>query len=141
MKKKYIKPSVFALTVPKDLQPEEGWEQVSGEQFAYIRNEAMRRILDKTYVANKDVVTRQVLDEWVLIPIGKEVDLNGIFSQNNVSHYLWKQFQEPVTVQHVIDCAHERFDDPNGRIEADVLRFVDEYTRYKLLMEVSSINE
>lgn len=137
MKKKYIKPSAFALAVPKDLQPEEGWEQVSGEQLARIRHEAMHRILDKTYVANKDVATRQVLDEWVLIPIGgKEVNLNGIFSQNNVSHYLWEQFQNPVTVQHVIDCARERFDDPDGRIEVDVLRFVDEYTRYKLLTEV-----
>lgn len=138
MKKKYVKPSAFTVVLPDDLRPEEGLAQISNEGLACIRNESVRRMLGKTYVARKDIAVRQMLDEWLLIAASTPEDnrVNGIFSQNNVSHYLWELFQEPATVQSVINKARERFADPNGRIEADVLRFVDEYTQYKLLTEV-----
>lgn len=138
MKKKYIKPSIHTLTVAADLIPEKGLAEASDEELAYIHKESLKRMLGKKYVASKNVVARPILDEWILIPIDEITDgqRNGMYSQNAISHYLWELFQEPVILQDVISRVREDFNGDEEKIETDVLRFVDEYLKYKLIKEV-----
>lgn len=137
MGKKYIKPTVLVTPVDKTLFGGKSWAQISDEELLRIRREGIQKMLDETYVASREVVLRQILDEWVLVPINElATSRNGFFTLNNSSRYLWEQFQEPVTLRRVIEQAREHFLVENEVIEKDVLKFVDEYLSYNLIKKV-----
>lgn len=128
---------MLVTPVAKEALPDEGLAQVSDEELLRIHREGMQLMLDETYVASKEVVLRQILDEWVLVPVNElSGQWNGFFALNGSSRYLWEQFQEPVTLRCVVERARERFQDESGGIEKDVLKFVNEYLMYNLIKKV-----
>ena len=128
---------MLVTPVAKEVLPDGGLAQVSGEELLRIRREGMRLMLDDTYVASKEVVLRRILDEWVLVPVNElSGRWNGFITLNGSSRYLWEQFQEPVTLRCVVERARAHFQDESGGIEKDVMRFVDEYLMYNLIKKV-----
>ena len=61
---------------------------------------------------------------------------NAMISLNSTSLFLWKQFEEPNTIDGVIQKAEAVYDDPSGRMGAEIRQFVFEYEKAGLLKEV-----
>ena len=91
---------------------------------------------ERVYRANPDVVTRQIGDEWVLVPTGELAELsNGMITLNTFSYFLWQQFQQPASQGSVLAAAKAEYDDPQGLMETEVRNFVRYGYYTRLLLE------
>ena len=89
------------------------------------------------YQINPSFILREIAGEAVLVPVG-DVGIfeNAMISLNSTSLFLWKQFEEPNTIDGVIQKAEAVYDDPSGRMGAEIRQFVFEYEKAGLLKEV-----
>ena len=88
-------------------------------------------------LAAKEVVSRTVAGETLLVPIGKNaVDLDCVFLLNKVGTYLWTLLDGSRDRRQLCDALNEKFEVPPGKdLGADVDRFLAELTRRGLLSE------
>jgi hypothetical protein len=77
-------------------------------------------------LAAKEVVSRSVAGETLLVPIGaRAVDLDRIFLLNKVGTYLWTLLDGTRTRDDLCAAVRDRFDVPDRRdSDADVDRFL-----------------
>lgn len=93
----------------------------------------------KRYQTNKDFVLREIAGEAILVPTGDAgVFENSMISMNPTSLFLWKQFEEPCTIDGAIAKAKEIYNDSSGRMEEEIRCFVLEFIRVNLFKEVLS---
>lgn len=91
---------------------------------------------DKSYKVNGNYLLRKIAGEAVLIPVGSGSEqLNGIITLNETFQFIWKQFQQPHTINDVVAAARQEYDDVDDRIEKDICRFVEESLQYGFLTE------
>ena len=89
------------------------------------------------YKANPNFLIREIGNESVLVPVGDAgIFENSVLSLNKTCSFLWKQFQTPSTISEVVEKVKESFSGPAEEIENDVCRFVFEYLKFNLLLEV-----
>lgn len=89
------------------------------------------------YQVNPNFILREIAGEALLVPVGEAgVFENSMISLNVTSLFLWKQFDEPSTVDDVIKKAQAAYDDPSGKMEAEIRQFVIEYVKAGLIKEV-----
>ena len=89
------------------------------------------------YQINPTFILREIAGEAILVPTGDAgVFTNSMISLNPTSLFLWKQFEEPRTVDEVVEKAKSIYEDPSGRMEDEIRQFVSEYIRANLLREV-----
>ena len=89
------------------------------------------------YQVNPNFILREIVGEAIIVPVGDAgIFENSILSPNATSLFIWKQFEEPNTIDSVIKKAKSLYDDPSGRMEAEICQFVLEYVRTGLLKEV-----
>lgn len=93
--------------------------------------------MEKKYQNSPNYILREIADECVLVPIDEGcVISNGIISLNDTSAFLWKSFQEPKTIEEVIEAAKAEYEDPNGEMEMHIRGYVNQYLELKLMVEV-----
>lgn len=91
---------------------------------------------EKQYHTSPDFLLREIGGDCVLVPLVSEGPLaNSVIALNDSSRYLWEQFQEPRTVESVVEAARSEWSDPDGTLEQDVQAFVDAYLQVGLLIE------
>ena len=93
--------------------------------------------MEKRYQNSPNYILREIADECVRVPVDEGcVISNGIISLNDTSAFLWKSFQEPKTIQEVIDAAKAEYEDPNNELEFHINGYVKQYLELKLMTEV-----
>lgn len=135
MKKKYHKP-IMHYTPNVTGLPMESWAQLNDAQLM----ESFKKCRDAEYaikyVANPEIVERQIADEWLLVPVGKFAETNNcMISMNSTSHFLWNLFKTPCTLSEALKQAKETYEDATGTMEVEVREFVTEYSHLQLLLK------
>lgn len=108
---------------------------LSDEEFVQYIRQSKEIEYAKVYKANPNVVMREVDGDWLLIPTGNDIAINGLITLNPIAQFLWQQFQTPSTIPEVLAKAKEKYDDEEGCMERDIRCFVYGYNRLNFIME------
>ena len=76
---------------------------------------------------NPNYLLRQVADDYVIIPIDDELELNNaIMTPNQSAVFIWNEFINANTIENVVQKALSKYDVSEETIRNDVRRFVFE---------------
>ncbi len=83
-------------------------------------------------------IMRKVAGESVLMTIDDSAKVFGDMGNPNETFvFLWEQFQNPVSVQDVIDVACKEYSGNSEEIALEVLRFVEDSLQVGALEEIN----
>lgn len=114
------------------------------DEIATLSDEELGKYLQNTgfwadakrYRANPDYLLREIAGESILVPVNENGAMtNCMFSMNETSLYLWKQFQKPNTIDGVVMQAMREFNGTREVLERDIRAFVTDYLSAGLLKE------
>jgi hypothetical protein len=89
------------------------------------------------YTRNPDFIFRKIVEEMILVPINQDiVNLDSIFSLNEVGAFIWEQLAEPVTREELYAAVQEEYEVSKDVVSADVDQFLAEVEAYGGLHEV-----
>ena len=82
-------------------------------------------ILDKCFAKEKDLVTRDVAGEEIIVPIKGHVgDLEGVFTLNEVGAMVWRLIDGQTTVRQLMEAVRDGYDVEVAVAEKDVADFL-----------------
>ncbi len=84
-------------------------------------------LLKKHYFRNEQFISRKIADEFLLIPIARQ--LNGdtwLFVLNEVGARIWELIDRGRSVQQIEQLLLEEFDTTPEQLEEDLLRLLDQ---------------
>jgi len=129
MKKNYTKAMVHFLPLTGDVDAA-NLAALTDEQLADVLHRSEETEERVMYLANPDLIEREIGDEWMLVPTGRfSQNFNGIIQLNIFSHFVWQQFEEPNTLGAVLDAAHKHFNDPHHMLDIQVRELVTRYAK------------
>jgi hypothetical protein len=83
--------------------------------------------LEKRYRKNPDMVSRLIGDEFILVPIRRNVaDLESVFTLGGTGVRVWELIDGRLTGRELCDRIVEEFEVEPEQAEADVLEFLRE---------------
>jgi hypothetical protein len=98
-------------------------------------------MLDTTYVPSDDVVYRDVEGELIIVPLTREVGMEGemdaILTLNETGRAIWDRLDGQHSLKDVVAELAVEFEAPPGKIETDVLGLVGELVKRKMLLEAT----
>jgi hypothetical protein len=81
--------------------------------------------LDKCFNKEKDLVTRDVAGESIIVPIKRHVgDLDGVFTLNEVGTMMWRLIDGQTTVRQLMEAVRDEYDVEAAEAEKDVADFL-----------------
>lgn len=93
---------------------------------------------DEVYVKNSDVVSREIVDETILVPIkGNMADMQCIFSLESVGAFLWDRLDGKNNVADLLKLVLEEFDVEPEEARADIDEFIGQLSRAGLITRVA----
>jgi len=82
-------------------------------------------ILETCFVKEKDLVTRDVAGEEIIVPIKGHVgDLEGVFTLNEVGAMIWRLINGQTTVRQLMEAVINEYDVESSEAEKDVVDFL-----------------
>jgi hypothetical protein len=82
-------------------------------------------ILDKYFNKEKDLVTRDVAGESIIVPIKRHVgDLEGVFTLNEVGAMIWQLIDGKTAVRQLMEAVRDEYDVEAAEAEKDVADFL-----------------
>ena len=82
-------------------------------------------ILDKCFDKEKDLVTRDVAGESIIVPIEGHVgDLEGVFTLNEVGAMIWQLINGQTTARQLMESVRDKYDVEAPEAEKDVVDFL-----------------
>jgi hypothetical protein len=82
-------------------------------------------ILDKYFNKEKDLVTRDVAGESIIVPIKRHVgDLEGVFTLNEVGAMIWQLIDGQTTVRQLTEAVRDEYQVHAAEAEKDVADFL-----------------
>jgi hypothetical protein len=97
---------------------------------------AVQQNLSRIYLREKDIVSREIAGETILVPIrGNLADMQHIFTLNPVGAYIWELLDGDNNLSHILDKLLEDFDTSPDQAEADIIDFLDQVTEAGLVVE------
>ncbi len=92
--------------------------------------------LNSIYRKKEDIVTRQIADETLLVPIRSHLaDMQRIYALNTVAEYIWQQLDGKRNLKEIHDGILTHFKVEKDRSSSDMMEFISQ------LMEASIIEE
>ena len=86
------------------------------------------------FVRNREVVSRQIEGELVIVPIRRGVgDLNSLYTLNRVGTTLWNFMTEEHTIPEMVTRVCDEFAVNQRDAERDILVFLDSMLEEKLI--------
>lgn len=83
--------------------------------------------LDRRYRKNHDIVSRQIGDEFILVPIRRDVaDLESIYTLSGTGVRIWELIDGQLTGLELRDRIVGEFDVELEQAEADLIEFLSE---------------
>lgn len=91
----------------------------------------------KVYVPSEGIVVREIEGEFIIIPIAAGIaDMEeDIFSLNETGKAIWERLDGKQTLEQIVDLLSLEFEGDRSLLLEDVLGFVDELLRRKMLVE------
>jgi hypothetical protein len=93
-------------------------------------------MLDVKYVSSKDVVTREIEGELIIVPlvagIGDTDD--ELYTMNETGKAIWSRLDGEKSLRAVAEELASEFSAPPGEIEKDVLGLMRELVRRKMVV-------
>jgi hypothetical protein len=82
-------------------------------------------ILEKCFAKEKDLVTRDVAGEQIIVPIKCHVgDLEGVFTLNEVGAMIWRLIDGQTTGRQLMEAVRNEYDVEAAEAEKDVVDFL-----------------
>ena len=106
----------------------EAFSRASWTTFA-MNETALRRMqmntLEACFVKEKDLVTRDIAGESIIVPIKGHVgDLEGIFTLNEVGAMIWRLIDGQKTGRELAEAVKDEYDVEAAEAEDDVVDFL-----------------
>jgi len=96
--------------------------------------DSKNQILKKTYKKRKEIVTRSIADETILVPIrGRLADMQRIFSLNPVADFIWKKLDEETPLEDILNQISNEFHVDGETARDDLVGFIHELIEADLL--------
>ncbi len=81
----------------------------------------------KHYLRNEQFISRQIADEFLLIPVANQLSGdNWLFVLNEVGARIWELIDDGRSVQQIGQLLLEEFDTTPEQLEEDLLRLLDQ---------------
>ena len=89
------------------------------------------------FVRNREVVSRQIAGELIIVPIRHGVgDMNSLYTLNQVALVLWDFMQEEHTVPEMMNRVCEEFEVTAAQVQDDIRAFLASLLEEKLVQLV-----
>ncbi len=93
---------------------------------------------DARFIRNREVVSRQIEGELVIVPIRRGVgDLNSLYTLNSVGSILWDFMTEGHTVPEMVSRVCGEFEVSAKQAQADIHEFLGSLLEEKLIQPVA----
>ena len=93
---------------------------------------------DIRFVRNREVVSRQIEGELIIVPIRRGVgNLNSLYTLNAVGSVLWDYLADGHTVAEMVERVCEEFEVSEETARADIQEFLDSLVEERLIQFVS----
>ena len=80
----------------------------------------------KCFTKDKDIVTRDVAGETIIVPIrGRVGDLDAIYTLNEAGSLIWQHLENRPTVPQLVDAVVTEYDVATGEAKKDVEDFLE----------------
>jgi len=94
--------------------------------------------LSARFVRNREVVSRQIEGELVIVPIRRGVgDLNSLYTLNPVGSVLWEFMTEGHTLPELVSRVCEEFEVTASQAQKDIEEFLGSMVEEKLIHAVA----
>lgn len=81
--------------------------------------------LEKRYQKNPDMVSRLIGDEFILVPVRRNVaDLESVFTLGGTGVRIWELIDGRLTVQQILEGIAEEFEVEPDQAEADLREYL-----------------
>lgn len=82
----------------------------------------------------KELITREIAGETVLVPVGKSVyDANGLFILNELAAFIWKLLPEAETEEQICKALLEEYEVSKEDAARDVAEFLGKLRELEIL--------
>lgn len=90
------------------------------------------------FIRNREVVSRQIEGELVIVPIRRGVgDLNSLYTLNPVGSTLWEFMNEGHTLPEMVNRVCDEFEVTTSQAQSDILAFLDSMLEEKLIQPLA----
>jgi hypothetical protein len=97
--------------------------------------------LDAIYTLSDDVVAREIEGETIIVPLVSGIgDMEDeLFSLNETGRAIWEKLDGKKDLKKVVEDLSAEFEASPKKIEKDVIGFVEELLKRRILIETSGI--
>ena len=91
--------------------------------------------LDKVYKKSDSIVFRKIADEFILVPIKKNVgDLESIYTLNEVAARIWELIDGKIKVKEIKNKIVEEFEVTPEEAEKDITEHLQQLEKIKAIL-------
>ena len=91
------------------------------------------------YRQRPGIVAREVVDEFILVPISDELaKMHSFFTLNSVGRYIWEQLNGANTLQTIVEGVTETFEVSLETATDDLHQLIDELKQAGLISKVTT---
>jgi hypothetical protein len=91
---------------------------------------------DARFSRNPDFIFRKIVDEYILVPMHRDVaDMECIYTLNPVGAFIWQQLETSSTLNELQDVMLDEYDADPEIINADLIEFLREMTSIGAIKE------
>ena len=93
--------------------------------------------MNKKYCIRPGYILREIAGEYAIIPVDEDCLItNAVMVPNETAVFFWKSFQQPCTIEEVVQKGIEEYDTTDDTIRNAAVRFVAEGLNLRVLEEV-----
>lgn len=117
---------------------------LSGDEIAKLTDEELAEYLHKCnfteekkkYRIKSGYILREIAGEYAIVPIDEECLItNAVMVPNDSAVFLWNVFQQPTTIEDVVQKGIKEYEVTEDKIRNAVKRFVEDTLKYQILKE------
>ena len=83
-------------------------------------------IARKRFTKRRDLVTRSITGETIIVPIRGHVgDLDGVYTLNDVGTTIWDLINGKISVGQIVDAVRNEYDVAQDEAESDVIELIE----------------
>ena len=84
------------------------------------------KVSDCFFTKEKDLVTRSIADETIIVPIKNKVgDLDSIYTLNEIGTMIWELIDGKKSVSKIVEAVHNAYEVPLEEAEKDTIDFLN----------------
>lgn len=103
----------------------------------FTQSETRKEMLQKKYQMRSDFVLREIAGEYMIIATDSDHAFsNSIMVPNETAVFLWKAFQQPATIEEVVEKVMQLYEGEEEQIRGSVWNFVKQSLENRVLEEV-----